>query len=300
MKQVVYADLLFLVNFSMDFLCFYVTARLLHKDVRVFRMILASALGGVYSVLILFIKLQTVFMVVVDLLACAIMCFLAFGTKKGGLYSGFISFAVYFGVSAGTGGCMTAMYSLLNRMDLPIYEAEQKGDSVSVWVFALLAIVSGVMASLGGDFFKSVSSESISKVKIEYNGSSVFVNGMVDTGNLISEPISGKAIIVLDEESAARLIGKECVEKAVKGDFLGVMLQNSDHKIRAVPINTAGGNSMLCAFVPDKVTIDVSGRKGKKQRTISVDALFAPSSLSFDYKNKALGCGALVPVSLIS
>ena len=31
MGNEVYADLLFLVNFSMDFLCFYLCARLLHR-----------------------------------------------------------------------------------------------------------------------------------------------------------------------------------------------------------------------------------------------------------------------------
>ena len=31
MEQEVYGDLLFCVNFSMDFLCFYLTAKLLHR-----------------------------------------------------------------------------------------------------------------------------------------------------------------------------------------------------------------------------------------------------------------------------
>ena len=41
----VYADLLFLVNFSMDFLGFYLCARLLHRPLSLWRGVLASALG---------------------------------------------------------------------------------------------------------------------------------------------------------------------------------------------------------------------------------------------------------------
>ena len=56
MGRVVYADLLFLVDFSMDFLCFFITARLLHRRFFFVRSILAAAIGGVYSVLALLVR----------------------------------------------------------------------------------------------------------------------------------------------------------------------------------------------------------------------------------------------------
>ena len=96
MTQIVYADLLFLVNFSMDLLCFFVTGRLLHKDTRMWRMIVASALGGVYSVAVLFLPLGTLTAVLLDLLFCAFMCLCAFGIKNGGAFGYFMSFSVYF------------------------------------------------------------------------------------------------------------------------------------------------------------------------------------------------------------
>ena len=301
MTQTVYADLLFLVNFSMDLLCFYVTARLFHRKIRLLRMLLASSLGGVYSVAVLFINVTSLGATALDLSMCALMCLLAFGIKDSGAFGYFMSCAVYFGVSVGTGGLMTAMYSLLNRMDLPLDQLGNNGYDISVWGFAVLAIVSAIATSLGGKFIKSVSNSTVSKVIVEYQGRAAVVNGMEDTGNLLTDPISGKPIIVIDVKSAARLLGEDCAQMAARGDVSNVIGMRGDHKIRVVPINTASGSSMLCAFVPDRIIINViSDGSRTKERSIEVDALFAPSKLDFDVNKKAFGCGALVPTSLIS
>ena len=297
MKQVVYADLLFLVNFSMDLLCLFVTSRLLHKDVKRWRMLTAAVMGGVYSVMILFIPITTLAAVLFDLGFCAFMCFCAFGIKNGGAFGFFMSFAVFFGVSVGTGGLMTAMYSLLNRMDLPLDAVKENGDGISVWLFGLLALVSGIAASVGGDLFKTVSNDTILNVRIEYKGASVTVQGLADTGNMLVDPISARPVIVLNTESARAILG-EVSDVAAKGDVSSEIWEKGEHRIRIIPISTAGGSSILCAFVPDRVTIALPDKKGRTRET-AVEALFAPSDLNFDINKRAVGCAALVPPSLI-
>ena len=298
MKQVVYADLLFLVNFSMDLLCLFVTSRLLHKDVRRWRMLIAAAMGGVYSVVILFLPLGTVAAIALDLSFCALMCLCTFGIKRGDAFGFFMSVAVFFGVSVGTGGLMTAMYSLLNRMDLPLGEVEKNGDGISVWLFGLLALISGVAASLGGDLFKTVSSDTVLGIKIEYKGASVAVKGMTDTGNLLTDPISARPVVVINAGIAGALLGNACAEAAARSDISSEVWERGEHKLRIIPISTASGSSILCAFVPDRLTVSVKDKKGRTRES-AVDALFAPSYLNFDINKRAVGCAALVPPSLI-
>ena len=299
MTQVVYADLLFLVNFSMDFLCLFVSARLLHRRARMWRLLFSSALGGVYSVAVLFISLSGIYSVMLDLLACAVICLFAFGVSNGGAFGYFASTAVFFGVSVGTGGLMTAMYSLLNRMDLPLDSVRENGDGISVWLFGLLAVISGVAASIGGDFFKTVSSDTILSIKIDYKGESVTLNGMTDTGNLLTDPISARPVIVVDTSCISKLVGKRCAVAAARGDISSSALENGEHLIRIIPISTAAGSSVLCAFAPDKITLVLKSKNGK-ERVIYPDALFAPAYLNFDTKKKTAGCAALVPSSLIT
>ena len=55
----VYADLLFLVNFSMDYLCAYLTAAMLRRRAEPWRLLISSTVGGIYAVLALFLRIAS-------------------------------------------------------------------------------------------------------------------------------------------------------------------------------------------------------------------------------------------------
>ena len=85
-RMIVYGDLLFLINFSMDFLCFYIACLLLHKRIAIFRTCLASVIGGIYSVAALFIKTQGGIALFLDISVLAFMCAIVFATKNTSLW----------------------------------------------------------------------------------------------------------------------------------------------------------------------------------------------------------------------
>ena len=301
MGQIVYADLLFLVNFTMDFLCFFVTARILCRPFKVWRCCIASVLGGVYSVVVLFAGFNAVIGLLADLGFCIIMCLVAYGIKENQTGTFLFHATVYFGVSVGTGGCMTAMYSLLNRMDLPLDKVESNPDGISVWLFGLLAVASGVIAAFGGKIFKNVSNDAIVSVYISYNKREATLNGIIDTGNMLKDPISGKPVMIINSSYLSKLISDECIEFALRGDILNIMRESPEHRVRLVPIHTAAGSAMICAFVPDKATITTSGIKGKYSGScVELDILFAPSQLCLTTERKAMECAVLLPAGIIN
>ena len=300
MGRIVYADLLFLVNFSMDFLCFFVTARLLRRPFVVWRCLIAAAMGGVYSVVILFVGLNSLPGLAADLGFCVLMCLCAYGIKNKGRGEFLLYTTIYFGVSVGTGGCMTAMYSLLNRMELPLGEVEKNPDGISVWLFGLLAVVSGALATFGGKLFKNISIDTVSVINLRYNGVELKIRGMTDTGNLLKDPISGKSVVMIDESCLSGVLSRTCIDCALCGDISGVMTDGARHKARLIPVHTAAGSSMICAFVPEKMSITVceKSKKGVRESSFEIDALFAPSKLRLTNDRRAAGCAALIPADI--
>ena len=105
----VYGDLLFLINFSMDFLCFYITCLLLHRKLPLIRGCMASALGGVYSVLALFWATEQTFALILDLLCCFAMCALVFFVKKTTVWKIIKASVLYFFVSMLLGGTLAGV-----------------------------------------------------------------------------------------------------------------------------------------------------------------------------------------------
>ena len=292
--QILYADTLFLSNLVMNLLALSLTGRVMHLKGKRIRLYLSSALGGVYSVSILFIEMGTVVSVALDVVMCAAMCLIAFKMEKGGFHTFVMTSAVFFAASVAVGGLMTVMFDFLNRIELPLVELNNNGDGVSVWLFAILAMISGVAATYSGRIFKKLSGDTMMSIVIEYKGKRISTTGMTDTGNLLKEPMSGRYVILLDSSVSVSLLGERCAELAMAGNITAIINEDRSHRVRLLPISTASGSSSLCAFVPDSLVL-VNERGVRKD----ADALFAPLDLSLGVEWKALGCGALIPASII-
>lgn len=291
MGQTVYGDLLFLINFSMDYLCFYITAKLLHRNFPRLRALLASVGGGIYAVVILFSGFVPPLELVCDIGAGILMCVAVFTGKKTGFWKFMLCSLTYIGVSAALAGLMTAMFNLLNSLGLPLGSLEQSGDGMPVWLFALLAAISGAATLAGGRFFRKKQSERTADIEISIGGKTIRLSAIFDSGNLVRDPMSGKPVVVADIDSISEALPDALIRAVRKNDasYLASLPPDSARRLRLVPSKTATGNGMLYAMTPDRLTVTLPG--GKPQ---AVDALFAPVKLA----GSASGFQALLPSEL--
>ena len=80
---VVYADILFFINFCIDFICLYLSAKLCACPAGIARTALASALGGLYAIAALALDaLPVPAKLPLHLLAAFVICFAAFFRLK--------------------------------------------------------------------------------------------------------------------------------------------------------------------------------------------------------------------------
>ena len=289
MEQTVYADLFFLVNFSMDFLCLYLTAKLLHRTLAIGRALLGATLGGLYAVIALFLPLSEVFAFAADALVGLLICAATFARRRtpSRIWLCFLSFL---GISMALGGFMTALFYLLNRS--PLAElAEIEGDGISIWIFAILACISGAVTLLGGRFFGKQSAYRSAQVEISLGGKLLHLHALADSGNLLCEPMTGKPCILVDTDAIAPILPAELLHAARLRDPLriGSVSRANAKRICLIPTQTATGSGMLLGIRPDRICVDCG--KGARQ----VDAVLAISSLS----SSAAGHDALLPSVLL-
>ena len=292
MEQTVYADLLFLVNFSMDFLCFYITSAILRKKLNTLRALLASIAGGVYSVTVLFAYIVPPFGLVLDAIALLAMCAAVFIEKKAKFSRIILSTAVYIGVSVALGGMMTALFNLLNTLELPLELLQVDSEGIPVWLFALLAAVSGAATLAGGRFFREKQSEKSAKVEITLDGKTASLYAVCDNGNLVRDPVSGKCVIIGDLSALRRILPDEIIKAVRENDasFIAKLSPEHARRVRLIPASSIGGVSMLYAMTADK--IEITGDDGEVHES---DALFAPAPIG----GSAKGYEALLPPELL-
>ena len=256
----VYGDLLFLVNFSMDFLCGYLSARLLHRRIVPWRFCFAAALGGVYAVAALFLPRSGGGALMRDLGVCLLMCVLFFGARGVPLRFFTAACGVFVGVSMAMGGMMTALFQLLNRLLPTLPERAGEEDGPSVWLFAVLAGASALAGLWGGRLLRRSAARRFARLTVSVEGRSVEVQALLDSGNLCRDPISGKAVIFLAPARMRLLVG----EGDPRADALA-------RRFRLVPVETVGGRRLQRAYLPDRVTLrDAEGAR-------EIDALIAPA-----------------------
>ena len=292
MEQTVYADLLFLINFSMDFLCFYITSAILHKKLSVLRSLLASIGGGVYSVAILFAYIVPPFGLILDAAACIIMCAAVFIDRKTKFSKIILCTAVYIGVSAALGGMMTAIFNMLNTLELPLDMLRVDSEGIPVWLFALLAAVSGAATLAGGRFFREKQSQKTARVEITFDNKTVSLYAVCDNGNLIRDPVSGKTVIIGDLASLRRIL-PDGIIKAVRennSSYVSSLPQKYARRLRLIPASSIAGGSLLYALSADKIVVYTDNGSAHES-----NALFAPAPIG----GSAKGYQALLPPELL-
>lgn len=295
MEVEVYADLLFLINAGMDGLCLLLTGRLLHRRVKSWRVVLGAVLGGMYAVAaLLFPDIGQAFSLLADIGMCLVMCGAVFGEgREGGIKRLFRTAGVYFLLSMALGGIMTALYHLLNRAgvaSLLSALSDGGGDGLGSWLFLLLVLVGGTVSLWGGRMVRRSRAMRVCTVTVELDGRRVTLRGLVDSGNLLRDPIGGRVVICAEGEALGLILSPSLA--AVLGGMSpqAVKLSPADaRRMRVIPAGTATGAGILYGFLPDGITVTAEGeREGRK-----VDAVVAVTAIPTE------GVEALIPSELM-
>lgn len=269
----VYVDILFLVNGGMDALCLLLTARLLHRSVSMGRLCLAAALGGLYGVLALFVETAAWEALLVDAAVCLVMSCLVFGWGRLWMTGG-----VYLLTSMVMGGVMTALYHGLNRAG--VSELLPTGEEgLSSLAFVLLATAGGLLTLVWGRIFGRSERRRATQVTVTATMSdrTVTVSGMVDSGNLLTDPLSGTPVIAVKRETLQALVSPELWALLAVTPFPAERLADIPEgaRVRLIPVATATGRGMLPALRPDEVVLLADSRK----KAVTVKALLCPVPL---------------------
>ena len=246
--MVVYLDVLFGANALMDYITLLAAARLGGAHVKRSHLLLASLLGGGYAVLA---AVQPVLALLpLRVLAGIGICAAAFWGQDA-----FARLcALYLVVAASFAGLAAALGHAAGRQLL--YGAGYY-FAVPLRVLLLAAAVgyavSGVL--LRGDALHGPLRREVEHLTICFDGREREVRVLHDTGNGLSEPVSGRPVIVLERKAADGLMGgvlPDCETDAAA--LLAALPPGLQHRCSLLPyraVGTEGG--LLLYFRPDSV-----------------------------------------------
>ncbi len=244
--MVVYGDILFIINFSMDALILLGVGRLLGLKTRLRYIVLAAAVGGAYSVLALLIKRGWVNILCTVAFAHP-LCFIAY--PRQGVRAYLKTVLLFCASSMLLGACVGVCCSFIDSILSPVPADNITQIPLPVFLFICLLCLS--LAYITGKIFHSAHSGERAEVIIEASGGRVELIMLYDSGNTLREPLSSLPVIVVNESKLSPVLPKND--------------GSSPPNLRLIPTKTATGEELLLGFLPDAVYI----RKGSKLQKVS-------------------------------
>ena len=151
-----------------------------------------------------------------------------------------------------------AFYELLSRFFKDreeLYLALTNGDGRLAIFFG----IAGTAATLIGLFkrhFTFQRQEKTVTLSLSARGRSTVVSALVDSGNLLADPLSGRPCIVLHPDAAQWLLPRDVLDFWESGGVDPTLLDAATaRRIRLIPAETVGGHDLLVGYVPDRVEV---------------------------------------------
>lgn len=255
MEQVIYGDVYLMVNFTMDYLALYLTAKAVKYTPRPLRLAMGASIGALYSLAALFLPDENPLSLFTAVTFPCLLILAAFGWQNS-LRAMLRTLAAFWVISFLLGGAATAASYLMGRWAdreaLIGGQVEPLPGELPYWGILLLALLVGAMVSLLLRGRKKIPDTAMLAIGEDAAHTTTLI-GLIDSGNLLTEPLSGASVILVDRKSA---------------DFLPPELTflrtgtsvNLTPRLRLIPYSTPTGEGILYGYLPKYITVNGKAR----------------------------------------
>ena len=258
--MVVYADILFVINTLINYILLLLTARTCDLYVSRIRLALGAAFGGAYAVAALYIRAPFFSGILFVAVSGIVMALIVFG-KTDQLFRAAL---VFFAYGAALAGLLFGLQRFLNRGGNIYSVASVKTLAITFFIAYFLLSV------LFRRFARNRKGGGIVPVQAELGRRKIAFNALRDTGNSLSDPLTGRRVIVTDYAVAAKLLDEQTRDwmdisrlSDPVGLFEKLVSVYGSRRVRLIPYSAVGVKSgFLLAFRPDHLT--VGGVEDKK------------------------------------
>lgn len=239
----IYIDILFLINFIMDFIILYFTNKIfIKKDIPIKKIIFAAIVGALGVCCLIFIDVNKILKFIFTYIIINLfMIKIAFNPKT--LISSLKYVIFVYIITFIVGGILNISYNNNSLYRLII-------------LILITLIVLKVLEKLINNI--NIPFKKFYKIKIIYESKKVYANGLMDTGNFL-ETASNKPIIIAEYDLIKDIIPKNISDFFYKYYNFGILnLEDKElmKKIRYIPYSTIGKkDGLLLGVVANNIEI---------------------------------------------
>lgn len=271
----IYLDIILCENLLMNYIILFATYVIIKPKTKhpQIRMILSSLLGSIYAIIIYLNILSIYTNLLAKITLSVIMVYIAFAPPN--IKQLLKQILIFYLVSFIFGGCTFALIYFLKPENVEM----KNGVFVGIYpikVGLIAGIIAFIITQIAFKINKSKLNNKNTFIEIElYNKNKMTkARALLDSGNMLKEPISQKPVIVVEKAILSKIIPEEVlnyIERMVGGDDQERNeMQEYLSKIRMVPFMSLGKeNGMLIGIRLDKIKINTEDIRLEKENIIA-------------------------------
>lgn len=266
----VYLDVILLENIIMNYIILLATGIISKTKINKIKLLLSSLIGGIYSVVTFTIKDQIIFGLIMKILLSIAMINIAFRPLSFKKLIKQIS--IFYLTSFAFGGCAFFLLYYIKPQDILM----KNGVLIGTYPIKI-AILGGIFGFIIINIvFKLVKGKleknnMFCNLEIEIEGKISKVIAMIDTGNLLKDPISNVPVIIVEKNKLNEIIEEDILENTKKI----ITAEKTDipdkymSKLKVIPFTSLGKqNGMLLGIKADKVKITLDDEQIEVDKAI--------------------------------
>lgn len=247
--QCIYVDVLLIVNLYVNWIMLRADAKVLCDKISFKRHIAAAFFGALTSLSILLKPFPLIISLCYKISAALIMCLIAFGTK--GIIKHTVLLVILSAFFAGAAFCFAMLFPSKNTIvaNSSVY-FDISFFSLFIFTLAAYLIICAIDSFLSAKGRKN----SAFRVTVNTGVKCITLNGIADTGNLLTDALSGKPVIV-------------CSKRDFDFSLEDIALQSTNRfkGLRYMPYTTVSGDAAMPIFIPENIEIcEENTKKSKK------------------------------------
>jgi stage II sporulation protein GA (sporulation sigma-E factor processing peptidase) len=261
----VYLDIILIENICMNYIILLATGLIVKNKINGIRIFLSSTLGGIYAITSYTTNLAIYSNIIMKIILSIAMIYLAF--KPQNIKTMLKQLVIFYLTSFAFGGCAFALLYFIKPQNILMK------NGVYIGTYPLkIAILGGIVGFIIINISFKIIKQRINKktmfcdIEIYLKEKEINVHALVDTGNLLREPITGNSVIVVEKEKLYNLISNRILDNVEEIMYGKNNLENIDSeyisKLRLIPFSSLGTpNGMLIGIQVDKIVIHFEEEK---------------------------------------
>lgn len=247
----IYLDVIFLENIVINYIILYVTGIISKAQIKQKKLIAGALIGAIYSIIYYLLKLKLYSNCIIKIILSIVIIYVAFNSNS---FKDLLKkVLLFYLISFVFGGSAIAIIYMVNSQNITIQ------NGVLVGSYTLKTVLIGIVVAYFTIIFalkiiktKISKKDLICEIAVTLNNKEIKTKALIDTGNLLKEPITNMPVIVMEHSLLYDILPKEILnnsEEILGGDFSKIpenIKEEYSLKLKVIPYSSLGKqNGML-------------------------------------------------------